>query len=107
MIRAIWEEALGIYDAPRKVLSSLDGVELVEMKRNRENSFCCGARSVGNYFPDFPAENARKRIQEFKDTGADLLITACGYCQEIFKKELGKDNKQVKDLIELVDERTE
>jgi heterodisulfide reductase subunit D len=99
--------ALGIYDAPRKILSFLDGVELMEMKRNRENSFCCGARSVGNYFPDFPAENARKRIQEFKDTGADLLITACGYCQEIFKKELGKDNKQVKDLIELVDERTE
>jgi heterodisulfide reductase subunit D len=98
---------LGIYDAPRKILSALDGVELVEMKRNRENSFCCGARSVGNYFPNFPAENARKRIQEFKDTGADLLVTACGCCQEIFKKELGKDNKQVKDLIELVDERTE
>ena len=98
---------LGIYDAPREVLSSLDGVELVEMKRNRENSFCCGARAVGNYFPNFSEENARKRIKEFEETGADLLITACPYCQEVFHKVLGKENKRVRDLIELVDERTE
>jgi Fe-S oxidoreductase len=98
---------LGIYDAPRKVLASLDGVELVEMARNREDSFCCGARAAGNYFPDFPEENARKRITEFKETGADLLVTCCPYCQEIFQKVLGKGKGQVKDLIELVDERTE
>lgn len=98
---------LGIYDAPRKVLSSLDGVELVEMERNREDSFCCGARAVGNYFPNFPEENARKRIKEFKETGADLLITCCPYCQEFFQHILGEEKGQVKDLIEFVDERTE
>ncbi len=98
---------LGIYGAPREVLSSLDGVELVEMERNREDSFCCGARAVGNYFPGFPEENARKRIKEFKETGADLLITGCPYCQEIFQKVLGEEKGQVKDLIEFVDERTE
>jgi heterodisulfide reductase subunit D len=96
---------LGIYDAPREVLSSLDGVELVEMKRNRENSFCCGARAVGNYFPNFTEENARKRIKEFAETGADLLVTCCPHCKEVFQKVLGM-GKQVKDLIELVDERT-
>jgi heterodisulfide reductase subunit D len=96
---------LGIYDAPREVLSSLDGVELVEMKRNRENSFCCGARAVGNYFPNFVEENAGKRIKEFDETGADLLVTCCPYCQEVFQKVPGME-KKVKDLIELVDERT-
>jgi Fe-S oxidoreductase len=98
---------LGIYDPPREVLSFLDGVELVEMKRNRENSFCCGARAVGNYFPNFSEENARKRLQEFEETGADLLITCCPQCQEVFQKVLGEENTQVKDLIQLVDERTE
>jgi heterodisulfide reductase subunit D len=96
---------LGIYDAPRDVLSHLDGVELVEMKRNRENSFCCGARSAGNYFPNFTEENARQRIREFAETGADLLVTCCAYCQEVFQKVMDT-GKQVKDLIELVDERT-
>jgi Fe-S oxidoreductase/nitrate reductase gamma subunit len=32
----------GIFDAPRQIIQ-LCGAELVEMPRNRENSFCCGA----------------------------------------------------------------
>jgi glycolate oxidase len=98
---------LGIYDAPRQVLQHLGGVQLVEMKRNREQSFCCGARGLGNYFENFARETACKRIKEFLETKADLLITACPYCNEIFQEVLGKRNERVKDLIEFVDERTE
>jgi heterodisulfide reductase subunit D len=98
---------LEIYDAPREVLTSLDGVELVEMKRNKENSFCCGARVLGNYVPNLSEDTARERIREFEDTGANLLITACAYCKDAFQKVMpGKDKAKVKDLIEFVDERT-
>jgi heterodisulfide reductase subunit D len=97
---------LGVYEPPREVLSYLKGVELVEMKRNRENNFCCGAKAVGEYFADFPEETAGERIREFKETGADLLITACPYCKEIFQKVLGEENTRVRDLIEFVEERT-
>jgi len=98
---------LKIYDAPREVLSSLDGVELVEMARNRENSFCCGARALGDYIPNLSEDTARERIKEFEATGADLLITACAYCKENFQKVMpAKDRERVKDLTELVNERT-
>jgi heterodisulfide reductase subunit D len=98
---------LKIYDAPREVLSSLDGVELVEMKRNREDSFCCGARVLGNYVPNLSKDTARERIKEFKATGADLLITACAYCKDNFQKVMpAKDKNKVMDLTEFVDERT-
>jgi heterodisulfide reductase subunit D len=98
---------LKIYDAPREVLSSLGGVDLVEMQRNRENSFCCGARALGNYVPNLSKDTARERIKEFKATGADLLITACAYCKDNFQKVMpGKDKAKVKDLMEFVDGRT-
>jgi heterodisulfide reductase subunit D len=98
---------LGIYDAPREVLSLLAGVELVEMERNRENAFCCGARAVGNYFTDMAEWTANERIKDFQATEADLLITACPYCKENFQKVLpDNDRGRVKDLCEIVDERT-
>ena len=98
---------LGIYEPPRTVLSLLVGVTLVEMERNRENSFCCGARAVGSYFPDIIKWTAKERLKDFEATGADLLITACAYCKENFQKVLPeKDRNRVKDITELVDERT-
>jgi len=96
---------LGIYDPPRQVLTCLDSVELIEMKRNREQSFCCGARGLGNYFEDFSKGTAQRRINEFLETRADILITACPYCKEIFGKVMGKEAHRVKDLIEFVNER--
>jgi Fe-S oxidoreductase len=96
---------LGIYDPPRQVLASLNGVELIEMKRNREQSFCCGARGLGNYFEEFSKGTAQRRINEFQDTGADILITACPYCKEVFGKVMGEEAYQVKDLVEFVNER--
>ena len=98
---------LGIYDAPRDVLTSMEGVQLVEMPRNRENSFCCGARAPGNYIPKLSEDTARERIREFEATGADLLITACAYCKDSFQRVMpGKDRQRVKDLTEFVNERT-
>jgi len=98
---------LGIYDAPRQVLASLGGVELVEMTRNRENSFCCGARTLGNYINNLSEDTGKERIKEFEATGADLLITACPYCKEVFRKLLpAGEQERVKDLVELVNERT-
>jgi Fe-S oxidoreductase len=31
-----------LYDAPRAILSSIQGIEFIELKNNRENSICCG-----------------------------------------------------------------
>jgi heterodisulfide reductase subunit D len=99
---------LGIYEPPREALSFLGGVELVEMDRNRASSFCCGARALGRYFPNFSVETAKKRLEEFQATGADLLITSCPYCKENLQNAMpSKEKDRVRDLIELVDERTE
>jgi heterodisulfide reductase subunit D len=97
---------MGIYNAPREVLAALQGVEIVEMTRNRASSFCCGAWAFGNYFPNQSEDMARERIEEFKATGADLLITACPYCKVNFQKVMPRTKKNnIKDLVEFVDDR--
>jgi heterodisulfide reductase subunit D len=97
---------LGIYEPPRQTLDFLDGVERIEMKQNRANTLCCGARATANYFPKFAENIAEKKLEAFRATGADLLITSCPYCKEAFQKVMvDKDKGRVKDLTELVEER--
>lgn len=55
----------------------------------------------------FSERVAKERIKEFHETGAEVLITACPNCQEIFSGLLAKEKGKVKDLIEMVEERTE
>ena len=47
----------GEYDAPRRILELL-GCTLVEMPRNRDNSFCCGAGGGRIWIPDKPGAGA-------------------------------------------------
>jgi Fe-S oxidoreductase len=97
---------LGVYDAPREALSLLKGVELIEMPRNRSDSFCCGARVVGSYFADHGKAMAKERLDEFYSTEAELLITACPHCREQFRKHVSDGEKnRIVDLVEFVDGR--
>ena len=101
----------GEYDAPREILKSIPGIELVEMERNRENSFCCGG-GQGNFYLDLlhGGENSpgRIRIREAYETGAEILAVACPACMCMLNdavKTEGLDEKLiVKDISEIVKE---
>jgi Fe-S oxidoreductase len=70
-----------IYEAPRKVLGAVDGIEQVEMPRNRREGFCCGAGG-GRMFmeEDLGTRINHNRIDEAAETGADEVCTACPFC---------------------------
>jgi len=77
------------YDAPRDVIRSIPGVELVEMDRIREYSWCCGAG--GACFEakdDFSLATAKERIAEAVSTGADAMVTSCPWCVTNFNRAL-------------------
>jgi Fe-S oxidoreductase len=75
----------GIYDLPREILRSIPGIELVEMERSRENSWCCGAGSgVKQTDPGLALWAANERLKEAQATGANALVTACGWCERNF-----------------------
>ena len=97
--------AWGIYDPPRDILKSIPGVELVEMERIREYSWCCGAGGgVREAYPEFSTWTANERITEASSTGAKALVTACPWCERNFLDAInGQDSgMKVLDIIELV-----
>jgi L-lactate dehydrogenase complex protein LldG len=90
----------GIYDEPRRVLESIDGLELVEMDRSRELSACCGAGGgVWTAFPELAGEIARKRASMADATGAQFIVTSCPWCEQNLSQ-----YTSTKDLLELVAE---
>ena len=73
--------ASGVYEAPRQILRVIPGVELVEMKGNREHCTCCGGGgNLEMVNPDLSASMALAKIEEIKATGAGTVITACQQC---------------------------
>ncbi|MFH1003617.1 MAG: (Fe-S)-binding protein, partial [Chloroflexota bacterium] len=97
-----------IYEAPRQVLKSIPGIELVEMARCREEGLCCGGGG-GRMWADFSQEEARLgdiRAREALATGAEIVVTACPYClinMEDGVKNVGaEDRLKVMDLAELL-----
>jgi dimethylglycine catabolism B len=72
----------GQYDAPRRLLQRVQGLELVEMERNREFAYCCGAGAAAALtYPAMANRAALKRLEEARATGADCVVTACAGCQ--------------------------
>jgi Fe-S oxidoreductase len=97
----------GIYDPPRKILESIKGVKLVEMPRNRENSWCCGVGGgVKTAFPEFSKKTAEERINEAQSVAASVLVTACPACESGFKDALktcqGNNNLKVLDIVDII-----
>lgn len=77
----------GVYEAPREILKSIPGIELVEMIRNEENSYCCGAGGgVSAAFPDFAKWVATERLGEAQATGAEAIISCCPFCKDNFEE---------------------
>ena len=73
---------IGIYDQPRGVLKGIPGIELVEMDRIRERSYCCGSGSgpLRAAFPELAMSMSEERVKEAKATGAEILVTSCPDC---------------------------
>ena len=86
-----------IFDDPRSVIESVAGI--VEMENNRENSLCCGAGGgVKSAYPEIADELANARISQARDTGCEILVTACPFC----KLNLSNDDLEVLDLTEFL-----
>lgn len=72
-----------VYEAPRRVINSVENVQLVEMETNKRYAHCCGSGGgVKSSYGEVADKIAADRIREAERTGASVLITACPFCHK-------------------------
>ncbi len=71
----------GVYEPPRNVITSIPGIEFVEMRDHHEYSLCCGGGGdVEMADKALSAAVADRRISQAKETQAKYLLSACQQC---------------------------
>jgi Fe-S oxidoreductase len=101
--------ANNIYEAPRRVLESLDA-DLHEMKRSRSKGFCCGAGGAQMFKEPEPGRKDINvdRTEEALQTGATTIAVACPFCMTMMTDGIKNKNREgdvrVRDLAELIAE---
>lgn len=99
-----------ISEAPRRVLRAL-GCELLEMPRNRADTFCCGAGGGRIWMEDeAPQRPSEVRIKEALALGVDRFVVACPKDQVMFSDALkttgGEGRMELSEIASLVEEAT-
>ena len=96
-----------VYEAPRKVIESLD-TELVEMKRSRSKGLCCGAGGA-QMFKEAEKGNKEvniERTEEALQLKPDVIAVACPFCNTMMTDGVKHFNKEgqtkVLDVAELI-----
>jgi heterodisulfide reductase subunit D len=71
---------LGVYEQPRRILAEYLNLPFSEMLHHHARATCCGVTNWMNCSQMTKAMQV-KRLQEARQTGAELLITACPKCK--------------------------
>jgi Fe-S oxidoreductase/nitrate reductase gamma subunit len=89
-----------VYMAPRKVVGSIKGIEIVEMPRNGTKGMCCGAGGARMWMEESIGTKVNdERAREALSTGATRIATACPFCYIMMDdgaKAAGADEDTVK-----------
>ena len=95
---------LGIYDAPREALKHIENLELVEMPRSREKSYCCGG-GLTTTDPKIKDKISTLRLKEAESTHASIVLQACPTCALNFNRAVKKNKSslEVMDIVEILD----
>ena len=97
----------GIVDAPRALLAA-GNIELEEMPRHGQQSFCCGAGGAQFWKEEEPGERAvsAERYAEARATGAETVAVGCPFCLTMMSDAANAagEGVAVKDVVELIAE---
>jgi heterodisulfide reductase subunit D len=95
----------GIYDAPRRVIEAIPGIQFTEMADNRELALCCGGGGdVEMADASVTAAVSKRRIEQAQATGAQVVVSACQQCNRTLAEAARKNKIRMRamDITEVV-----
>lgn len=94
--------ANSVFNAPRELMEQLE-VNLVEMKRNKLNSLCCGAGGAQMFKePENGSQDINVlRTEDAMETSAEIIATGCPFCNTMMTD--GVKAKEQEGKIEVLD----
>jgi Fe-S oxidoreductase len=95
-----------VYQPPRELLQVMPGAEFVEMPRNQERSFCCGAGGARMWMEENIGERINmNRTAEAVATGADQIAVGCPFCRVMLSDGLtaAQANGDAREEVEVLD----
>ena len=94
----------GVFNTPRKLLD-LIGLDLIEMKRSKERSLCCGAGGA-QMFKE-PEKGSKDinilRTEEALRTKVDLIATGCPFCNTMLTDGVKNLNEGAADVVDIAE----
>lgn len=95
------------YDAPRKLVGAAAVEPPVEMRRSRNESFCCGAGGARMWMEENLGRRVNEeRVRQAAEVGATTIAVACPFCMTMIDDGVRQTNRdeqiQVRDVAELV-----
>ncbi|MFC8847057.1 MULTISPECIES: (Fe-S)-binding protein [unclassified Micromonospora] len=91
-----------VFAAPREVLGDSIKGEIVEMPRNSERSFCCGAGGARMWMEEKIGKRINvDRVEEAMSTGARTIAVGCPFCSTMLND--GVNGKGAGEQVEVVD----
>ncbi|MCE1165301.1 MAG: (Fe-S)-binding protein [Bacteroidetes bacterium] len=94
-----------VYEEPRKLISSVTGLDIIEMGRSKDKGFCCGAGGGRMFMEETEGKRVNiERTEEAIKTGAETVATACPFCMTMLSDGMkAKESEmKVRDIAEII-----
>ena len=97
----------GVFNTPRELLKEV-GFNIIEMKRSKRQSFCCGAGGAQMFKePEKGKKDINiERSEEAMSMGTSIIATACPFCNTMLTDGVKNKNKEdqvkVLDIVEII-----
>jgi heterodisulfide reductase subunit D len=94
-----------IYDAPRRIIRAIPGLEFVEMEDHGENAVCCGGGgNLETLDAELSREVAKLRLEQALAVGAEVIVSACQQCERTLTMAARREKVRIRvmDIVQLL-----